>query len=100
MPPGRQPIRTEIRDRRALPKIEEFLAAEAAEGRQSFVVAPLVVESETLEAASAEAEADRLQEALPGLRIGLVHGQQRADVRDATMTAFAPGSATCWSPRR
>jgi len=60
MPPGRQPIRTEIRDRRALPKIEAFLAAEAAEGRQSFVVAPLVVESETLEAASAEAEAERL----------------------------------------
>ena len=93
MPPGRQPIRTEIRDRRALPKIEEFLAAEAAEGRQSFVVAPLVVESETLEAASAEAEAERLQAALPGVRVGLVHGQQRADVRDATMTAFAAGES-------
>ena len=35
LPPGRQPIRTEIRDRRALPKIEQFLAAEAGEGRQS-----------------------------------------------------------------
>src|SRR5574338_693928 len=40
LPPGRQPIRTEIRDRRALPKIEGFLASEAAEGRQSFVVVP------------------------------------------------------------
>jgi ATP-dependent DNA helicase RecG len=93
MPPGRQPIRTEIRDRRAMPKIEEFLAAEAAEGRQSFVVAPLVVESETLEAASAEAEAERLQAALPDVRVALVHGQQRADVRDATMTAFAAGES-------
>ncbi len=93
MPPGRQPIRTEVRDRRALPKIEAFLASEAAAGRQSFVVAPLVVESEALEAASAEAEAERLQAALPDVRVALVHGQQRADARDATMTAFAAGES-------
>jgi ATP-dependent DNA helicase RecG len=91
LPPGRQPIRTEIRDRRALPKIEDFLASEAAEGRQSFVVVPLVIESDALQAASAEAEAERLRDRLPQLRIGLVHGQQRADARDVTMTAFAAG---------
>ncbi|MEO6578379.1 MAG: ATP-dependent DNA helicase RecG, partial [Candidatus Limnocylindria bacterium] len=91
LPPGREPIRTEIRDRRALPKIEAFLAAEAQAGRQSFVVVPLVAESSRLEAASAEAEAERLQAAWPELRIGMVHGQQKSDVRDATMTAFAGG---------
>ncbi|HEX7224172.1 MAG TPA: ATP-dependent DNA helicase RecG [Candidatus Limnocylindria bacterium] len=91
LPPGRQPIRTEIRDRRALPKIEAFLASEAAEGRQSFVVVPLVAESEALPVASVEAEAERLRAAQPQLRIGIVHGQQRADERDATMTAFAAG---------
>ena len=91
LPPGRQPIRTELRDRSALPKIEGFIAAEAAEGRQSFVVVPLVTESEALTVASAEAELTRLQESLPQLRIGLVHGQQRADDRDVTMQAFAAG---------
>ena len=91
LPPGRQPIRTELRDRSALPKVEAFIAAEAAEGRQSFVVVPLVSESEALTVASAEAELIRLQEALPKLRIGLVHGQQRADDRDVTMQAFAAG---------
>ncbi|HEX7172410.1 MAG TPA: ATP-dependent DNA helicase RecG [Candidatus Limnocylindria bacterium] len=91
LPPGRQPIRTEIRDRRALPKIQDFLAFEAAEGRQSFVVVPLVAESEALEVASAEAEVERLRAALPELRIGLVHGQLRPDERDATMSAFAAG---------
>jgi ATP-dependent DNA helicase RecG len=91
LPPGRRPIRTELRNRTALPKIEAFLASEAAAGRQSFVVAPLVVESEALSAVSAEAEAERLQAALPGLHIGLVHGQQRAEVRDAAMAAFAVG---------
>jgi ATP-dependent DNA helicase RecG len=91
LPPGREPIRTEIRDRRALLKIEAFLAAEAGEGRQSFVVVPLVAESEALQVASAEAEAERLRAALPQLRIGIVHGQQKSDLRDATMTAFAAG---------
>ena len=90
-PPGREPIRTEIRDRRALPRIEAFLAAEASEGRQAFVVVPLVAESDALEAASADAEAERLRAALPALRVGVVHGQQRADARDATMTDFAAG---------
>lgn len=91
LPPGRQPVRTELRDRSVLPKIEAFLADEAAAGRQAFVVVPLVAESEALQAASAEAEEERLRAALPQLRIGLVHGQQRADERDATMTAFAAG---------
>jgi ATP-dependent DNA helicase RecG len=91
LPPGRQPIRTEIRGRSALPRIQEFIAAEAGEGRQSFVVVPLVAESEALTVASAEAEVARLREALPSLRIGLVHGQQRADDRDVTMQHFAGG---------
>ena len=91
LPPGREPIRTEIRDRRALPKIEGFLATEAGEGRQAFVVVPLIEESDALQVASAEAEAERLQSALPQLKIGIVHGKQKADARDATMTTFAAG---------
>jgi ATP-dependent DNA helicase RecG len=91
LPPGRQPIRTEVRDRRAMPKIESFLASEAAAGRQAFVVVPLVLESDALQVASAEAEAERLRAALPDLRVGIVHGQQRSDERDATMAAFAAG---------
>jgi ATP-dependent DNA helicase RecG len=91
LPPGRQPIRTEIRSRSALPRIEQFLATEARDGRQSFVVVPLVSESEALTVASAEAECERLREALPHLQVGLVHGQQRADDRDATMQRFALG---------
>ncbi len=91
LPPGRQPIRTEVRDRSALPRVEAFLAAEAQQGRQSFVVVPLVSDSEALTVASAEAEVERLRDALPQLRIGLVHGQQRADDRDATMQRVAAG---------
>ncbi|MDH4334410.1 MAG: ATP-dependent DNA helicase RecG [Chloroflexota bacterium] len=91
LPPGRQPIRTEVRNRTALPRIEAFLASEAAAGRQGFVVVPLISESEALTVASAEAEVERLRAALPQLRVGLVHGQQRATDRDATMQAVAAG---------
>ena len=91
MPPGRQPIRTEIRDRSALPRIEAFIASEAAAGRQAFVVVPLIAESEALHAASAEAEGERLRAALPSARVAVVHGQQRPDEREATMAAFAAG---------
>jgi ATP-dependent DNA helicase RecG len=91
-PPGRLPIRTEIRNRTALPKIESFLADEAKAGHQAFVVAPLVIESEALAAASAETEAERLQTALPDLRIGLIHGQQAAKVREAAMARFVAGT--------
>jgi ATP-dependent DNA helicase RecG len=91
-PPGRLPIRTEIRNRAALPKIEAFLADEARAGHQAFVVAPLVIESEALAAASAETEADRLQTALPDLRVGLVHGQQASRVREAAMARFVAGT--------
>ena len=91
LPPGRRSIRTEVRDRRALPRIQAFLATEVAAGRQAFVVVPLVAESAALSVASAEAEVERLRQALPDLRIGLVHGQQRAELRDTTMAAFAAG---------
>jgi len=91
LPPGRRPVRTEIRDRSALPRIQAFLASEAADGRQAFVVVSLVAESDALQAASAEAEGERLRAALPQLRVAVIHGQQRAEVRDASMTAFAAG---------
>jgi ATP-dependent DNA helicase RecG len=91
-PPGRYPIRTELRDRSALPRIEAFIADEAQAGRQTFVVVPLIAESDVLTAASAEAEADRLRAALPALDIGLVHGQQPAPAREAAMQRFVEGT--------
>jgi ATP-dependent DNA helicase RecG len=90
-PPGRQPIRTELRDRSALPRIESFIADEARAGRQTFVVVPLIAESDALTAASAEAEAERLRAALPDLKIDLVHGQQPATAREVAMQRFAGG---------
>jgi ATP-dependent DNA helicase RecG len=65
---------------------------EVAEGRQAYVVCPLIGESEKLEAASAEETRERLEaDELSGLSIGLLHGRLPAAEKEATMAAFREG---------
>ncbi|MDQ6836885.1 MAG: ATP-dependent DNA helicase RecG [Actinomycetota bacterium] len=93
LPPGRMPITTSW----ARGPLEEEGAwtrvrAEVAEGRQAYVVCPLVEESERIQARSATAERDRLASGvLTGLRVGLLHGQLPAKDKDAVMVAFRSG---------
>jgi ATP-dependent DNA helicase RecG len=97
LPPGRTPISTEWV--RADPVLDSPLEHpwstvrdQVAQGRQAFIVCPLVEESEKLAAASATETYEALcQGALNGLRVGLVHGQMPATERDETMTAFKDG---------
>ena len=66
LPPGRQPIRTEIRDRRRAAEDRGLPRHEAAADARRSSSCPLIVESTALEAASAEAEAERLRAAAAG----------------------------------
>jgi ATP-dependent DNA helicase RecG len=91
MPPGRTPVET-----RLLSRLEENLAwekvsVEVSEGRQAFVVCPLVEDSPKVEAASATAEYERLTALMPELRVGLIHGQLRSADKEAVMSAFRQG---------
>ena len=91
MPPGRVPVATSL-----IPKLEEATAwklidKEVAEGRQAFVVCPLVEDSLKVEAASATAEHKRLSAIMPDLRVGLIHGQLRPAEKEAVMSAFRTG---------
>jgi ATP-dependent DNA helicase RecG len=59
------------------------------DGRQAYVVCPLIEESETSQARAAEAEAERLQRAeLKGYRVGLLHGRLRPAERRDLMARF------------
>jgi len=93
MPVGRPLVETELISpeplslERAYARVRE----EASRGRQSFVVCPLVEDSEKLEAASATAEHDRLLDVFPDLRLGLVHGQLPTDEKRAVMQRFRDG---------
>ena len=61
-------------------------------GNQAFIICPLVEESETLEAKSAVAEHERLQETVfPELSLGLLHGKMPPRTKDRVMTAFRDG---------
>ncbi len=92
MPPGRQPITTRLILPRERERAYAFLRHQVEQGRQGFIICPLVEESEKIEAKAAVEEYERLQrEIFPDLRLGLLHGRMRADEKEATMAAFARG---------
>jgi len=91
-PPGRTPIATAVvpdtRRDAVIARIHEACGA----GRQAYWVCTLIDESEALQAQAAEETALALTAALPGVRVGLVHGRQRAAERETVMAAFAAGA--------
>ncbi len=94
LPKGRQPIRTRVvgEDRRA--EAYEFIRARLREGRQAYVVCPLVSDSEAIEAKAAEAEAKRLAHGeFRDFRVALLHGQMTSEAKARAMEAFASGEA-------
>jgi ATP-dependent DNA helicase RecG len=92
MPPGRQAIQT----RMLLPTERErayaFVRTQINQGRQAFIICPLVQESEKIEAKAAVEEHERLQKHIfPDLRLGLLHGRMSGDAKEAVMSQFARG---------
>jgi ATP-dependent DNA helicase RecG len=94
MPPaGRRPIVTRWVEHERSSEAYTRLCRHLAEGRQAYVVCPLVSPSESIEAKAAEAEAERLVHAeLEGFRVGCLHGQLRPHDRRQVMDAFARGA--------
>ena len=102
-PEGRIPIRTGIRHPDNLGTTWERVRAEAASGNRTFVVVPLIDESEPADddtanptifdssAPAAEAESVRLRALLAPLRVGMVHGRMKPAERDAEMARFRDG---------
>jgi len=91
MPPGRTPVKTKVISPLQENVAWESIRAAAAEGRQAFVVCPLVEDSPKVEAASAVAEFERLSALMPELRVGLIHGQLRSAEKDQVMGEFRAG---------
>lgn len=91
LPAGRKPIRTYLRYQDSRKKIYDFVEAQVKEGRQAYVVAPLIEESEVIDCKSADEIHKELCAQYPGLCIGLVHGAMKQAEKDAVMEAFANG---------
>jgi ATP-dependent DNA helicase RecG len=91
LPPGRQPILTKCRSTKELDKFWAFLQKQLGEGRQAYVIYPLVEESEKVEAKSVKVEFERLKLLLPHIKLGLLHGQLNPLEKERVMTAFRDG---------
>ena len=91
LPPGRTPIETFALRRSRLHLAYEFIEKNVALGRQAYIVAPAIDESE-LDITSVLAEAERLQNTVfPGLRLGLLHGRMPARDKESVMQRFSGG---------
>jgi ATP-dependent DNA helicase RecG len=91
-PPGRQPVRTGLRAQSAEEKVLDFVRDQVGEGRQAYLVYPLVEESEAVDLRAATAEYERLRtEVFPELRLALLHGQMPGEEKDEVMRRFAAG---------
>ena len=72
-------------------QVIRLIRDECMKGSQAYWVCPLIDISEELRAQAAEETAAQLAAALPGIRVGLVHGRMPAAARDAAMLAFKAG---------
>ena len=92
LPAGRQPIETRQVAEEQRGEAFEFLRRRLREGRQAYVVCPLVTESEKQPGKAAEVEAERLRASeLRDFRVGLLHGQMATAEKAEAMRAFAAG---------
>ena len=92
MPPGRRPIRTERHDDRHRDRVYRFLDEQMEQGRQIYVVCPLVEQSEKLDLKAAEDMAQKLREKVyPHRTVDLLHGRLSSREKEKRMKAFAGG---------
>jgi ATP-dependent DNA helicase RecG len=90
-PPGRGAVRTALRTPAHRNRVFEFVRAIALQGRQVYVVLPVIEESERADLRAAETMATSLAAKWPDVRIGLVHGRLKPPERDRVMRSFRDG---------
>ena len=91
LPPGRQPVATIAVPEARRGEVVERVRSVCASGQQAYWVCPLIEESDVLDYQAAEASYRMLTEALPELRVGLVHGRMKPAEKERGMQAFKDG---------
>ncbi len=92
MPPNRTPVETRWISEKHLAEAYEFIRSELIQGRQAFVIYPLIKESEKLDLKSATDGARMLQDTVfPEFKVGLLHGQMKQQDKDRIMKDFREG---------
>jgi len=90
-PPGRQPVRTEIRTVRARPAIDAFLRKEIAAGGRVYMVYPLIEENPAIGLPALLGEKEKVISRFPGIGIGVLHGKMSSAEKARVQDAFRRG---------
>lgn len=93
LPPGRKPIQTYLRFDSSRTEVYQLIYRELQQGRQVYIVYPLVKENEKLELKSVEAGVERIRGIFPEYKVCMVHGQMKPSEKDTQMNEFVSGSA-------
>ncbi|MCI0653207.1 MAG: ATP-dependent DNA helicase RecG [Methylococcaceae bacterium] len=88
LPPGRTPVTTSIIPSSRRHEVIERIATWVKQGHQAYWVCTLIEESELLQCEAAEKTNGKLAQALPGLRVALVHGRMTASAKESVMQLF------------
>jgi ATP-dependent DNA helicase RecG len=92
LPPGRQKIQTRWLGPDRRDAAHGFLRKQVQEGRQAFIIYPLIEESEAIEGKAATEEHQRLaRDVFPEMRVGLLHGRMSGKEKDRVMRQFRDG---------
>ncbi len=92
LPPGRRPVRTLVKPDSRRDDVYGLVREQLKEGRQAYVIYPLVEESEKIDLKAATEMADHLaREVFPEFNVALLHGRMKGDEKEAVMRAFSAG---------
>ncbi len=92
LPPGRQEVKTRFLEPQYTEKAYSFLRRQVSNGKQAFIICPLIEESEILEAKAATSEYAYLsREIFPDLKLGLLHGRMPPGDKEKVMRRFREG---------
>ena len=91
MPAGRKPVKTVAGNKKTRNKIYESVRAELIKGHQAYVVAPLIEESQCIDAVSAEELYEELRKKYREFNVALVHGAMKQEEKDEIMDSFVRG---------
>jgi len=91
MPPGRTRVVTRYVREGERAKLYEFIRGQINNGRQAYVVCPLIEESEKIDLKAAEEEEEVLKKIFPEYKIGLIHGRLKGELKDKAMSDFIGG---------
>lgn len=93
LPPGRKPIQTVHRYDNKKAQLYDFLRKEIEQGRQAYVVFPLIEGSEKLDYKNLEEGFETFKEVFPEYKVSMVHGRMKAADKEAEMQTFISGEA-------